>query len=171
MPHLRPPRASWRGFNELHAADEDDPRLAKNWFSLASARRVRKAFVDLDVDESGGLSREEFRAYTVDPRFEGACDVQGLTAVFADRIFEAHSLKGPSNARLAREAFATATDTTGGEPFVDPFVARAIEAARAYGERDGLPRVSGSRSRGRTRRTPRRWRTSSARWTRASAAC
>lgn len=118
-------------FNELHAADEDDPRLAKNWFSLASARRVRKAFVDLDVDESGGLSREEFRAYTVDPRFEGACDVQGLTAVFADRIFEAHSLKGPSNARLAREAFATATDTTGGKPFVDPFVARAVERRRA----------------------------------------
>ena len=118
-------------FNELHAADEDDPRLAKNWFSLASARRVRRAFVDLDRDESGGLSREEFRAYTVDPRFEGACDVQGLTAVFADRIFEAHSLKGPENARLAREAFATATDTTGSDPFVDPFVARAIERRRA----------------------------------------
>ena len=116
-------------FNELHAADEDDPRLAKNWFSLASARRVRRAFVDLDRDESGGLSREEFRAYTVDPRFEGACDVQGLTAVFADRIFEAHSVKGPANARLAREAFATSASPGGSR--VDPFVARAIERRRA----------------------------------------
>ena len=121
--------AALADFNELHAADEDDPRLAKNWFSLASARRVRRAFVDLDRDESGGLSREEFRAYTVDPRFEGACDVQGLTAVFADRIFEAHSVKGPANARLAREAFATSASPGGSR--VDPFVARAIERRRA----------------------------------------
>lgn len=113
-------------FNELHAADEDDPRLTKNWFSLASALRVRKAFVDLDRDESNGLSREEFRRYTFDPRFEGMCDVQGLTAVFADRIFETHSVKGPANARLAREAFATSTSPSK----ADPFVARAIEKRR-----------------------------------------
>ena len=121
--------AALADFNELHAADEDDPRLAKNWFSLASARRVRRAFVDLDRDESGGLSREEFRAYTVDPRFEGACDAQGLTAVFADRIFEAHSVKGPANARLAREAFTTGASPGGSR--IDPFVARAVERRRA----------------------------------------
>jgi|TARA_B110000977_G_scaffold148077_1_gene187772 hypothetical protein len=55
-------------FNELHAADEHDPRLAKNWFSLACAKQTRATFVQLDRDESGGLSRDEFRKITLDQR-------------------------------------------------------------------------------------------------------
>jgi serine/threonine-protein phosphatase 2A regulatory subunit B'' len=113
-------------FNELHAADENDPRLRRNWFSLVSAQRTRETFVALDRDESGGLSREEFRRYTIDPRFEEMCDVQGLTSVFADRIFEAHSVKGPENARLAREAFAN----SGSPRAQDPFIRRSLEARR-----------------------------------------
>ena len=32
---------------------EDDPQLAKNWFSLASAQRVYKSYLDLDLDMAG----------------------------------------------------------------------------------------------------------------------
>ena len=62
-------------FNELHAADEDDPRLAKNWFSLASAPRA-KAFVDLDVDESGACQRGSSARTRWTRVSRSACDVQ-----------------------------------------------------------------------------------------------
>ncbi|ACO61260.1 predicted protein, partial [Micromonas commoda] len=79
-------------FNELHAAREDDPSLAKNWFSLASAQRVYKSYLDLDLDMNGTLSKAELKKYTVDPRNAAlGCTAQGLTDLFVDRLFEEHS--------------------------------------------------------------------------------
>ena len=114
-------------FNELHAASEDDPRAAKNWFSLAGARRVRKTFEDLDLDGNGTLSKTEFARITHDPRVQDQCHVQGLTSAFVDRVFEEHSLRGPKAAREARLRDAAPKN---GVASKDPFIARQMEKRR-----------------------------------------
>lgn len=113
-------------FNELHAADKGDARLLKNWFSLQCAKQTYDTFIELDRDESGGLSREEFRKITFDNRCNNMCFVQGLTSVFADRIFEAHSLKGPLGAKKAREAF----NLSNSPSKQDPFIQKSMEQRR-----------------------------------------
>jgi len=113
-------------FNELHAAREDDPSLAKNWFSLASAQRVYKSYLDLDLDMNGTLSKAELKKYTVDPRNAAlGCTAQGLTDLFVDRLFEEHSLKGLAGARRVRADRLKPIATN-----VDPFVAKSMEKRR-----------------------------------------
>ena len=112
-------------FNELHAASEDDPQLAKNWFSLASARETYQKFMNLDRDMNGTLSREEFAQCTVDPRIADQCSSQGLTETFVARLFEEHSLKSPAAAKAAREAMANPVASSS-----DPFIAKQMEKRR-----------------------------------------
>lgn len=113
-------------FNELHAAREDDPALQQNWFSLVSAQRVYKSFLDLDLDMNGTLSKAEFKRYTVDSRNEAlGCTAQGLTDMFLDRLFEEHSLKGLSGARRVRSERLKPAATN-----VEPFVAKSMEKRR-----------------------------------------
>lgn len=112
-------------FNELHAAREDDPQLAKNWFSLASAQRVYKSYLDLDLDMNGTLSKEELRRYTFDMRVADQCNCQGLTDVFVDRLFEEHSLKGLESLKAAKAAAGRVNSTAS-----DPFIAKSLERRR-----------------------------------------
>lgn len=112
-------------FNELHAAREDDPQLAKNWFSLASAQRVYKSYLDLDLDMNGTLSKQELKRYTFDMRIADQCANQGLTDVFVDRLYEEHSLKGPDSLKAAKAA-ASRTNSAAS----DPFIAKSLERRR-----------------------------------------
>jgi serine/threonine-protein phosphatase 2A regulatory subunit B'' len=112
-------------FNELHAAREDDPQLAKNWFSLASAQRVYKSYLDLDLDMNGTLSKDEFKRYSFDMRIADQCNSQGLTDVFVDRLYEEHSLKGPESLKAAKLAAGKVNSTA-----TDPFIAKSLERRR-----------------------------------------
>mmetsp|Transcript_24313 Transcript_24313/g.59749 ORF Transcript_24313/g.59749 Transcript_24313/m.59749 type:complete len:348 (+) Transcript_24313:281-1324(+) len=113
-------------FNELHAAREDDPALAKNWFSLASAQRVYNSYLNLDLDMNGTLSKSEFKRYTFDPRISDQCNNQGLSDAFVDRLYEEHSLKGAVAVREAKAKAAKGVSST----LSDPFIAASIERRR-----------------------------------------
>ena len=84
-------------FGSIHAALQ---RTAKNWFSVHSAQRVHHAFVGLDTDMDGLLSKEEFACFG-----DG-----GLTGLFVDRIFEAHAGRGAPGRRAGGMDFRAFTD-------------------------------------------------------------
>jgi len=84
-------------FGSIHAALQ---RTAKNWFSVHSAQRVHHAFVGLDTDMDGLLSKEEFACFG-----DG-----GLTGLFVDRIFEAHAGRGVPGRRAGGMDFWAFTD-------------------------------------------------------------
>ncbi|GJP52857.1 hypothetical protein CLOM_g11940 [Closterium sp. NIES-68] len=71
---------------ELRQDAEGEDQLAalqENWFALSSAKRIHQMFLALDVDRSGGLSKEELRAFNDD----------NLTDIFIERVFDEHVRK------------------------------------------------------------------------------
>ena len=55
-------------------------RLQSNWFSVHNTQRVYHAFLDLDNDMDGELSKDEFRMW----------GGGGFTQIFIDRLYEVH---------------------------------------------------------------------------------
>jgi hypothetical protein len=67
-------------FNELRQADLPAALEATNWFSIAFVTRVHMAYIQLDADQDGLLSRDELL------NLDGGC----LCEALVDRIFQEH---------------------------------------------------------------------------------
>ncbi|UPR03075.1 putative regulatory subunit B'' of serine/threonine-protein phosphatase 2A [Chloropicon primus] len=62
-------------------------KIESNWFSLQSAQQVHRAFLNLDQDNDGFITKEEFRK--LEP---------GMTDIFVERIFGEHVTSFDPNA-------------------------------------------------------------------------
>ena len=86
-------------------------KIAANWFSIQHTQRIHRAFMNLDQDNDGFITKDEFRK--LEP---------GMTDIFAERIFDEHvnsfnttstqsppklSLKRRSSVMLMRQKIAT----------------------------------------------------------------
>ena len=77
---LSPDLASFFALSEEQPDDDDNADDDPNWFSLASAIRIYRQFLDLDCDQDGMLSATELTRYS-----EG---LMTLTPAFVGRLFE-----------------------------------------------------------------------------------
>ena len=67
-------------------------RIEQNWFSLQSTQKVHRGFLNLDKDNDGFITREEF--HKMEP---------GMTEIFVERIFSEHVTSFDPNASAARQ--------------------------------------------------------------------
>ncbi|GBG70700.1 hypothetical protein CBR_g7999 [Chara braunii] len=69
---------------EQEASSQEDDPLSQNWFSLRSTKNLYAAFLSLDKDMNGTLSKAELLAYG-----DG-----NLTDIFIERVFDEHVKRG-----------------------------------------------------------------------------